>query len=212
MARTLPISEVKTHLPELLTGVEEREEEIVVTRKGRPAAVLVNFAEYERLKATIDVLSDRALMRQIQRSQSQSAGFQCVAMTADAVLLNQRSSGLNRHYWWRGGRGRSRGWPKRRTLRQLLFGKNNNEQNARAHDAHAALGHDFRLQLKFFVKKQIPLGLYHSSGSGQTFFAGVKAPLTICHVAGSQPRASSVENAAAAAFHCPTFAYSMPTR
>jgi PHD/YefM family antitoxin component YafN of YafNO toxin-antitoxin module len=37
MARTLPISAVKTHLPELLTGVEEREEEIVVTRKGRPA-------------------------------------------------------------------------------------------------------------------------------------------------------------------------------
>lgn len=69
MARTLPISEVKTHLPELLTGVEEREEEIVVTRRGRPAAVLVNFAEYERLKATIDVLSDPALMRQIRNSQ-----------------------------------------------------------------------------------------------------------------------------------------------
>ena len=69
MARTLPVSEVKTHLPELLTGVEEREEEIVVTRKGKPAAVLVNFAEYERLKATLDVLSDPALMRQIRRSQ-----------------------------------------------------------------------------------------------------------------------------------------------
>src|SRR5207253_1894973 len=40
MGRTLPISEVKTHLPELLTGIEEREEEIVVTRKGKPAAVL----------------------------------------------------------------------------------------------------------------------------------------------------------------------------
>ena len=69
MPRTLPISEVKTHLPALLTGVEEREEEIVVTRKGRPAAVLVNFAEYERLKATVDVLSDPDLMRQIRRSQ-----------------------------------------------------------------------------------------------------------------------------------------------
>src|SRR5438093_12887354 len=66
MGRTLPISEVKTHLPELLTGVEEREEETVVTRKGQPAAVLVNFAEYERLKATLDVLSDPALMRQIR--------------------------------------------------------------------------------------------------------------------------------------------------
>lgn len=69
MARTLPISEVKTHLPELLTGVEEREEEIVVTRKGRPAAVLVNFDEYERLKATVEVLGDTNLMRQIRSSQ-----------------------------------------------------------------------------------------------------------------------------------------------
>jgi len=68
VARTLPISEVKTHLPALLTSVEEREEEIVVTRKGRPAAVLVNFAEYQRLKATVDILGDPDLMRQIARS------------------------------------------------------------------------------------------------------------------------------------------------
>jgi antitoxin YefM len=68
MPRTLPISAVKTHLPELVTGVEEREEEIVVTRKGRPAAVLVNVAEYERLKATVDVLGDADLMRQVRRS------------------------------------------------------------------------------------------------------------------------------------------------
>ena len=54
MAKTLPISEVKTHLPELVSGVAEREEEVVVTRKGKPAAVLVNFSEYERLKATLD--------------------------------------------------------------------------------------------------------------------------------------------------------------
>ncbi len=69
MARTLPISEVKARLPELVTGVEEREEEIVVTRRGKPAAVLVNYAEYERLKETLNVLSDPALMRQIRRSQ-----------------------------------------------------------------------------------------------------------------------------------------------
>lgn len=69
MAKTLPISEVKARLPELVTGVEEREEEIVVTRKGKPAAVLVNYAEYERLKGTIDVLSDPAMMRQIRESE-----------------------------------------------------------------------------------------------------------------------------------------------
>ena len=40
MAKTLPLSEVKTRLPELVAGVDEREEEIVVTKNGRPAAVL----------------------------------------------------------------------------------------------------------------------------------------------------------------------------
>lgn len=47
--------------------MEEREEEIVVTCKGKPAAVMVNFAEYQRLQATLDVLSDPAFLRQVRR-------------------------------------------------------------------------------------------------------------------------------------------------
>ena|SRR5688572_17958533 len=69
MAKTLPISEVKARLPELVAGVMEREEEVVVTRNGKPAAVLVNVGEYERLKETLDVLSDPDLMRQIRASE-----------------------------------------------------------------------------------------------------------------------------------------------
>jgi len=69
MAKTLPISEVKARLPELVAGVMEREEEVVVTRNGRPAAVLVNIGEYQRLKETLDVLSDPDLMRQIRASE-----------------------------------------------------------------------------------------------------------------------------------------------
>jgi prevent-host-death family protein len=68
VAKTMPISEVKTRLPELVRGVEEREDEIVVTRNGKPAAVLINYDEYERLKETLDVLSDPVSMRQIAQS------------------------------------------------------------------------------------------------------------------------------------------------
>lgn len=70
MAKILPISEVKARLPELVSGVAEREEEIVVTRNGKPAAMLVSYAEYERLKETLDVLSDPDLMRQIRESEA----------------------------------------------------------------------------------------------------------------------------------------------
>lgn len=68
MAKILPISDVKARLPELVTGVEEREDQVIVTRNGRPAAMLVSYAEYESLKETLDVLSDPELMRQIRAS------------------------------------------------------------------------------------------------------------------------------------------------
>jgi prevent-host-death family protein len=74
----LPVSEVKTHLPEVIKGVSERADEVVVTRNGRPAAVLVNVEDYESLKETLEILSDPALMRQIRAS---------------------------RRYWSRGGKG-----------------------------------------------------------------------------------------------------------
>ena len=70
MAKTLPLSEVKTRLPELVAGVDEREEEVVVTKNGRPAAILVNVQEYARLKETLDVLSDPDLMGQIAESRA----------------------------------------------------------------------------------------------------------------------------------------------
>lgn len=69
MSKILPISEVKARLPELVSAVAEREEEIVVTRNGKAAAVLVSYEEYERLKETLDVLGDADLMRQIRASE-----------------------------------------------------------------------------------------------------------------------------------------------
>ena len=70
MAKTLSLSEVKTRMPELVAGVQEREEEEVVTKNGRPAAVLINVDEYTRLKETVDVLSDPALMSQVAESRA----------------------------------------------------------------------------------------------------------------------------------------------
>jgi prevent-host-death family protein len=69
MAKILPISEVKARLPELVSGVAACGDEIVVTRNGKPAAVLASYDEYERLKETLDVLSDEDLMRQIRASE-----------------------------------------------------------------------------------------------------------------------------------------------
>jgi prevent-host-death family protein len=69
MSETLPLSSVKTHLSELVDRVEGQHDRIVVTRNGRPAAVLVSQEDLEGLEETLAIMSDPALMAQIRESE-----------------------------------------------------------------------------------------------------------------------------------------------
>lgn len=68
---TLPLSHVKAHLSEIADRVEGQHDRVVVTRKGRPAAVLVSPEDLESLEETLAVLSDPELMRQIRDSEEE---------------------------------------------------------------------------------------------------------------------------------------------
>ena len=53
-----------------MTGTQERQQEVIFTKNGRLAAMLINVAAYTRLKETVDVLSDPGLMSQIAESRA----------------------------------------------------------------------------------------------------------------------------------------------
>ena len=65
--KTLSLSEVKMKLSELVDRVHSMDEEVVITKNGRPAAVLVSPEEFESWKETIEILSSRDLMDEIRR-------------------------------------------------------------------------------------------------------------------------------------------------
>ena len=64
--KILPLSEAKSQLSGLVEQVRALEEQVVITRNGRPAAVLVSVEEFERWKETIDIRGDAALMKEIR--------------------------------------------------------------------------------------------------------------------------------------------------
>ena len=64
---TVPMSEAKTHLAQLLADVERLGEAVAITRSGRPAAVLLSVDEYEGLIETLDILADSKLMASVRR-------------------------------------------------------------------------------------------------------------------------------------------------
>lgn len=73
MAETVPFTDAKAHLSELVDKVVGEHERFIVTRHGRPAAVLVSPDELEALEETVDILQDRKLMESIRRSREQAA-------------------------------------------------------------------------------------------------------------------------------------------
>jgi antitoxin YefM len=65
--KTLPLSEVKTRLSQLIEEVVSRDEAITITRNGRPAAILVSPEEFESWKETVAIRSDVEFMKEIRR-------------------------------------------------------------------------------------------------------------------------------------------------
>jgi len=68
--KTLSLSEAKMKLSELVQKVYSTDEEVVITKNGRPAAVLISPDEFESWKETIDIESNSDLMDEIKRGLS----------------------------------------------------------------------------------------------------------------------------------------------
>lgn len=73
MSETMSLAAVKARFSELVDRVERQQDRVVVTRNGKPAAVLISPDDLESLEETLAVLSDRSLAAQIRESEKAAA-------------------------------------------------------------------------------------------------------------------------------------------
>ena len=64
--KTLSISEAKMKLSALIDSIGVTDQEVIITKNGRPAAVLVSPDEFEGWRETLAVRSDSELMEEIK--------------------------------------------------------------------------------------------------------------------------------------------------
>jgi prevent-host-death family protein len=69
MTRIVPFTEARARLTELLDDVEVRHEHVVITRKGRPAAVVVSPDEWDAIEETLEVLQDEETLAVLRESE-----------------------------------------------------------------------------------------------------------------------------------------------
>ena len=73
MSETLPLAEIKAHLSEIVDRIEREHDRVVLTRNGRPAAVIMSPADLEALEDTLDLLSDPEALTEIEAARADAA-------------------------------------------------------------------------------------------------------------------------------------------
>ena len=57
MEKIIPISELQSQAKRIIEGVKQTRDPVIITQRGRPAALLVNYEDYEGMVATLEEMS-----------------------------------------------------------------------------------------------------------------------------------------------------------
>ncbi|MDO8580160.1 MAG: type II toxin-antitoxin system Phd/YefM family antitoxin [Candidatus Omnitrophota bacterium] len=67
---TISLTELRPKLPQIMDRISKRFDRYVITRHGKPEAVLLSEEDYEGLLETIDILSDKEAMNRIKKAKA----------------------------------------------------------------------------------------------------------------------------------------------
>ena len=81
-----PLATVKNHLSEVVDQVEREHGRVVITKHGRPAAVLLSIADLTSLEETLEILSDRAVLRELREAAAEDERGGTVTLTKDEAI------------------------------------------------------------------------------------------------------------------------------
>ena len=71
----------------MVDQVERDHGRVVITKRGRPAAVVLSIEDLESLEETLDVLADQPLLAQIRKSNAELAAGAAEVLSKDEALV-----------------------------------------------------------------------------------------------------------------------------
>lgn len=82
----LPLADVKNRLSEVIETLEREHGRVVVTKHGRPAAVMLSIEDLESLEETLEIMGNPVLLEAIREGQRDVGGGRTESLTREEVL------------------------------------------------------------------------------------------------------------------------------
>jgi antitoxin YefM len=85
-AEHVPLAEVKNRLSEVVDRLEREHGRVVITKHGRPAAVMLSLEDLESLEETLAILSDPELMAAVKEADAEVAADSTTRLSEQEAL------------------------------------------------------------------------------------------------------------------------------
>ena len=82
----MPLADVKNRLSEVVERLEREHGRVVITKHGRPAAVVLSFEDLESLEETLDVMDSASLLADIREALAEQDTTGAATLTKDEAL------------------------------------------------------------------------------------------------------------------------------
>lgn len=86
MTDHVALASVKNRLSEMVDRVEREHGRVVITKHGRPAAVILSVDDLASLEETLEILSDRATLRDLREAAAEDERGETTPLSKDQVL------------------------------------------------------------------------------------------------------------------------------
>ena len=87
---TIPLADAKARLSAVLDEVRDTHERVVITRNGRPEAVIMSVSDLEALEETLDLLSTPGALDEIRTAEAEIARGETTGADELRRLMQQR--------------------------------------------------------------------------------------------------------------------------
>ncbi len=71
MVNTITLKELRPELPGVIRDIDIRLDRFIITKRGKPTAIMMSLDDYEGLLETIEILSDKEAVKRIKKAKQQ---------------------------------------------------------------------------------------------------------------------------------------------
>lgn len=82
MVHTITLKDLRPELPHVIEEIDMKLDRYIVTKRGKPVAMMMSMDDYESMIETLEILSDKKTIKRIRQAKKEIAKGETVSFEA----------------------------------------------------------------------------------------------------------------------------------